>query len=517
MAPTTTSERDATSGRSGRLAKFFDMVLRGRRALHNAVDGNLFLESVCEQKDHSNCIEKLVASPEGMNSLKKAFRFDCESATFLNGIAAAFLRYLADDPLVRELLSGTLLKRVLLVVVDPPTFWTSLVNAHEAGLTNHNGEHALAWLLLELLSWSDDQPADLHSVAQQKVAETCKFSFLRSAVPKTCILGHKIKKLLDTTTKGSVGAGPEPGGRHDNDFANFRQIAVLPTANEIHSDEKPFYRRADFIEQVKSEDRGTVHLDNQFRLLREDLLGELRNDLQIALGQKKGKRTNYTAQRLSFEGIDCGSELKRQQCALLLRCNADFPQLKGLPLAKRKGFVKDNFYFMKHRSFGGLVDENGLVAFATLDRNEDLLARDPPVLNLQITDNAALSRTMLASKISRNLQFLQVATAVFAYEPILKCLQQKLDLPLETELLPDHEIIQPQKSSIASLCAMARDIGDLAGRNLQPILKTPKRKSIHLDESQAQSLRTGLTQALSLIQGPPGKLRSQISSNEPSY
>ncbi|KAL9620613.1 MAG: hypothetical protein Q9160_004867 [Pyrenula sp. 1 TL-2023] len=506
------SERYATSGRSGRLVKFFDLVLRGRRALHNTSDGNLFLESVCDQSDHSNCIEKLVASPEGMNSLKKALRFDCESAPFLNGIAAAFLRYLADDPLVRELLSGTLLKRVLLVVVDPPTFWTSLVNAHEAGLTNQDAEHALAWLLLELLSWSEHQPADLHQIAHQKIAQTCKFSFLRSALPETRILGHKIENFLNTTTKSSVGAGAEPGGRHDNDFANFRQIAILPTANEIHSDERPFYRRADFIEQVDGEDRITVHLDNQFRLLREDLLGELRNDLQIALGRKKGKRTNYAAQSLSFEGIECGSESKRQQCSLLLRCNADFPQLRGLSVAQRKDFVKNNFYFMKDRSFGGLVDENGLIAFATLARDEELLARDPPILNLRITENAVLLRAILASKVSLNVQFLQVSTPVFAYEPILKCLQQKTDLQLGMELLPDQGVIQPQESSIASLCTMARYVGNLAGRNLQPILKTPKGKSIILDESQAQSLRTGLTQALSLILGPPGTGKSLIGA-----
>ena len=47
---------------------------------------------------------------------------------------------------------------------------------------------------------------------------------------------------------------------------------------------------------TEPEKRVAVHLDNQFRLLREDMLAELRNDLQISLKKKQGKRRKKAAE-----------------------------------------------------------------------------------------------------------------------------------------------------------------------------------------------------------------------------
>lgn len=61
-------------------------------------------------------------------------------------------------------------------------------------------------------------------------------------------LGHKIKYVLDNTAD-TVGEGP--GGRHDNDHADYRKIKILPTAAEFSSTDRPFYRRADAIYSVE--------------------------------------------------------------------------------------------------------------------------------------------------------------------------------------------------------------------------------------------------------------------------
>ena len=368
MAPQNASDEAGAVSRSARLARFFDLVLRGKRALHGSTDGNLFLEAICSQADHANCIEKLAASAEGMNSLRKALRFDCESALFLNGFGTSFIRYLAEDPAVKEMLGGKLLQRVLIVVVDPPTVWNALTESHEAGRLDENAEFAFAWLLLELVSWSDNQPTDFFHIAKQKVTEQNKFCLLRAASRETRAIGRKLHHALQAPRVKGIGSDDNgPGGRHDNDFADFRQIAILPTADEIHSPERPFYRLANAIESIEDEDRPSVHLDNQFRLLREELLGELRGDLQIALGQRKGKRSGFVIPNLSFEGIYCGNESRRQQCALSLRCNVDFPQLAGLNSSQRKAFLKANFHFLKDRSLGCLLNGKEIVAFANLE------------------------------------------------------------------------------------------------------------------------------------------------------
>ena len=63
-----------------------------------------------------------------------------------------------------------------------------------------------------------------------------------------------------------------PGGRHDNDFADIRKIAILPTSDELASSgSDPFLSLASEIEpSLRLPDGLTFHVDRQFRLLRED-------------------------------------------------------------------------------------------------------------------------------------------------------------------------------------------------------------------------------------------------------
>jgi hypothetical protein len=93
---------------------------------------------------------------------------------------------------------------------------------------------------------------------------------------------------------------------------------ILPTPNEFASAERPFYRRADAIPGMTQENRGQVHLDNQFRLLREDLLGELRSDFQIATGQRRGRRKFVgclisNGQGVAFANVDRDEKLLAQK------------------------------------------------------------------------------------------------------------------------------------------------------------------------------------------------------------
>ena len=75
------------------------------------------------------------------------------------------------------------------------------------------------------------------------------------------------------------GALSEQGPRHDNDHANIFDIKILPTTEEIQSPR---------LEYLPSSDPTKHHLpglagllDRQFRLLREDTVGQLRDAVQI--------------------------------------------------------------------------------------------------------------------------------------------------------------------------------------------------------------------------------------------
>jgi len=170
--------------------------------------------------------------------------------------------------------------------------------------------------------------------------------------------------------------------------------------------------------------------------------------------------------------------------------------------ADRLKYVKDNKGFIRHQSFGCLISDGRVLAFATVERDEDLLSRSPPIIVLRIEDQEPFMKVLLASKSSGDLRFVQVDTAVFAYEPILKCLQKITELPLKEQIIDfqsgssatEAEILPPNIVE-----SIRRDSQD----DLRNTLNTPK--SIILDRPQADSLFNGLTKRVSLIQGPPGK------------
>jgi len=492
----TMAAQETNDKRLAGLTKLFNGVIHGNRELKSAQDGNRFLEALCAQEDASKCVENLIAAPQGLAAMAKAFRFSSSSA-FLNGPGSSALRFLSAGS-IKQLYGGHFLHRIIEQIVQPPTFWNTIVKAHHACTElTEDGTQAFAWLLLEILYCRSEEVPDVREVAEQVTQDN---SLMNHSLLEVRNLGHKIKHVLESTSSDAAEDGP--GGRHDNDFADFRKVKILPTPDEFVSADRPFYRRGDAIESVDLEQRGLLHLDNQFRLLREDLVGELRNDYQIAIGAKSG-RGKVILTDLQFAGIDCGIESRRKPCSVKLRCNTDIPQMQHLTnTATRKKYVLDNKNMLKHQSLGCLVSDGNIVAFATVDRDEDKLAQMLPILVLRIVDNDSFSKVLTASKSSKDLCFVQVATAVFAYEPILRCLQNMTDTPLQEQLLDHHSESHEALSGIQPVNVIA-NIAENFEHDLKDVIGTSK--SVELDKSQAESLLTGLTKRVSLIQGPPGK------------
>ena len=177
------------------------------------------MEALCAQEDVSKCVESLVAS-KGISAVAQAFRFSPDRS-FLNGPATAVLNHLSD-PSVKQFYGGQYLHRVLEQIVQPPTLWNIFVEAHDAHYLTPDGTRAFAWLLLELL-----QSLDIRN------------------------LGQKIKHVLESTSGDCADGGP--GGQHDNDHADYRNVKILPTPDEFASLEPPFYRRADAVQSVDVE------------------------------------------------------------------------------------------------------------------------------------------------------------------------------------------------------------------------------------------------------------------------
>lgn len=494
------------TGRLVRLSRALDGVLLGKTPVtkRNYLQ---FLEAIVAQTDPPSCLNKLFSSPQGVPSIQAAMRFDV-SVSFLNGPATEILIYLSC-PELPSIGSGEFLKRILLAIVDPPYFFSAFVDAFRAYRLDDKAHVAFAWLLLQLVLFTGTEEASTYLDLGQdpKIIDP----LLASAIPEVRAYAEKVKHVVQTRSVGDFDdAEYGPGGRHDNDKPNFREIAIIPTADEITSKQAPFMRKSVEIENSDAvETRVADYLDNHFRLLREDMIYEIREELQKILDNKRKSQRVSPIDGLRLASVHYTIDQPAQQkwktgrWSVLLRRASEFPHFVRLSNSKRKDWLRDNRRFLKHRSLACILREKVIIAFATIDRNEDLLAESPnPVIVLQFEGESNTVKALMKMKDATNLTLVPVDTAVFAYEPILKTLQNSRTLPLSEEMLFWDAAQQPAVVHRAPT-VIENLIRQDPAAELQDMLQTPK--SIKLDPTQSNSFLAGLTQAIAIIQGPPGR------------
>lgn len=486
--------------RLARLNNFFHSVNKGDRSLKTSLDGKRYIESLCCQSDSAACIDHVLHSPTGMSALQSSIRFDL-SSDFLNGPASALLNYL-QHPALGSLFEGALLRQVLASIADTAFFWNALEQAFRREELLLPAQISFGWLLMQLMRLPEPRCDKFYQTAQEsRILD----AFLKSPKVALRTIGSQINHLLSTwaiSTDNNTTGGA--GGRHDNDFADFRQVSIMPTADELASREPPFLRLAETLDDPDvAKDRLAMHLDNQFRLYREDMLGELREEVQIALGLKKGRHRGIVINDMILRGVDCGTEEKRQSWGLRLQCQKDLPQLHNVKSKDRKQAIESNYSLLRHQSLTCLILDGEISAFPSIHRDLDLLASMPPIITIRFAGagTASVARTMLKLKTCSAIKLVQIDTAVFAYEPVLHGLQRMKTLPLVDEILfwkPDSEIGQPPAPPRLVIEQLERH----PVRDIQSMIGSSK--SIVLDQSQNSSLIASLNQKVSLIQGPPG-------------
>jgi hypothetical protein len=490
---------DSDDPRVKRLSALFNNVVFGQRPLSTARDGKLFIESMCVQADPPSCAHKLLSNPLGLSALQASVRFDT-SVTFLNETAVLLLRYL-QSPSLGAIGSGSVLAQLLLSMVEPPFFWEALIKSFTGGLLNLNASQSFAWLLLQLISLPGITSSPYLAVAN---SSNILDLILKSSDGETRILGQKIKHALPLdVSELHNDAGAKPGGRHDNDHADHRKISIMPTADELLSKDRPFFRTADFIDNPDTvSSRRGIHLDNQFRLLREDMLGEIREELKILTGTKVGRHKGVIVDGLSLAGVEMGTERKRLPWGIVLKCNGELPHLKKINPSKRKDFLIDNRHILRQGNMACLLTDGEPVAFPTIHRDEEGLVKNPATITIQFADDPTLVYALSKLKTTNNSKLVQLDAAIFAFEPFLRRLQEMSDLPLMEELLhweAGSDVEGPSFQPVNVLKALE----SRAGEDLKNVLCT--QKSVILDDSQMQSLCACLLQRVSLVQGPPGE------------
>lgn len=489
--------------KAAKLNKLFNLIVTGRQPL-NEHNNTLFLESISTFPEPVGRFHAIVSNPNGLETLQKALWIDL-SPPFLNNAAAKLLQAM-KSPSLASTSGGSYLRKVVQAIVDPPIFWDALVDALKTDQLEPDAQASFAWLLLQLLTLSPDMAKQYAPLANDP---SIIGVLSKSSQPEVEVTLKKIGRAVATSGPSTIaGAQDAPGGRHSNDQTDFRDILILPTADELaFTSERTFLRPSHCLDDPSTEpNRVSIHLDNQFRLLREDMLHEMREELQLALGKKQGKQRGFVIEGLTPLEVYCKSSearAKESNWALTFRCKSDLWQFKKCKDAKaRHAYVKDNPRFLKHQSLTCLFIEGKVAAFPSIIRDETLLVHNPPILVLRFSGRQSIN-VLLQLPQAKNLKLIQVDTAVFSYEPVLTALQEKTSLPLDREILFFKEglLLAPPAhypfSVVASIRASPK-------QNLQPLLQTSK--PIILDPAQADALLGALSQRLALIQGPPGKL-----------
>ncbi|RTE73245.1 hypothetical protein BHE90_012334 [Fusarium euwallaceae] len=514
--------QNGPGSRTAKLIKSFWAITKGEQQITNTHSARLYLQGCkvfCEQKTAVKCVEVLISNPPGVTALERAVRADL-SADSITSTTLPFIHALSD-PGVASLNDGRFLRQLLSAVLEPATFWSALLPVYYSGKLDDAGLEAFAWLCLQIVS-DQSGSLDAHQIAVQNLMEDK--SLLKSQSSEVRKMAYRIEKVLCAFSLPNVASdGVSPGGRHDNDHADFRKITIYPTSDELLSTDEPYLQRLADVFDTPKDTRGPAYRDWLFRLLREDMLSEIREDLQTATGQKKSKRKPVALSQLNLVGLNDvngnNSSGHRPRASppytLNVACNQGIYFPKKLPKGGKKGFLEDTRQFMKHDSFGALCCGKDIIAFGSLVRDIHNLIQTPPVIGIRFTDDSSLGKALeaLRGPDQQRLKFLLVDTATFAYEPILKRLQTMTELPLEGQLIhseePSQDGTRPEAlnliiNKMKAYSTNGMKVKMMAGRTLK--------KDIYLEGAQLDSFINGLENELALIQGPPGTGKSFLGA-----
>ncbi|CCE27699.1 related to ECM32-DNA dependent ATPase/DNA helicase B [Claviceps purpurea 20.1] len=348
------------------------------------------------------------------------------------------------------------------------------------------------------------------------------------------------------------------GPRHDNDFADISKISILPTFEEIMSPRAEYLPLNDSSTWHVGGIRGRI--DREFRLLREDTIGQLRDTVrhvQEQLHQSPDQRltTKHNVRTYTYEhptpinvmfGRDGGLEL-------LVQCQ----QLATVQKLSAK--ERTTWWQQSRRLQAGallcLVDATGSVAFFVVSQSTMRSKADERKFGRQTsraekqeeTGQPAPSRTLSddAEFLYVTLQLVEndeeeVQKSLEWYRPIgvtkqrflvefpgvlldsfkhtlaaLQDLYKRPDVPFSDTIAspPEaaaHVVVQPPL--FARRPGFNYDAGCLrTGLMLSPMNNTDSQELASrtgLDESQSMAVLNTLSREISLVQGPPGTGKS---------
>ncbi|KAL2886130.1 NFX1-type zinc finger-containing protein 1 [Ceratocystis lukuohia] len=503
-----------SSVRKQRLNSLFQAVLKGTRKLHTTKDSHLFLEAILVQESSATALEEIVASHKGVESLR-----ECLVKDFSAGGLAMPLQTMAffSSPEVGAL-DHSLLRHVIKSILTPPTFWNAAKREFTAGSMSLESRYHFACFIKEVLVCPNINGINLDEDAKHIINSSF---FCNCPDFKSREIIYKIKNLLIMrlySPEKSLQSQASPGGRHDNDFKNIKDISIYPTNDELLSRDIPFYLTRDEVFETEESFRAAVHRDNQFRLVREDMLDKIRQSLQQDTGNTgKPHKKGMELSGLWLNGFAWGKFNCYNGTCMKLTCSSGLEKLNSLETkAAKTKFLNECTDYLRFGSCGVLKHNEDICCFVLLERDIQALVEDPSCVVIGFPDSRSFGKALeaITSYDARSLKLVFADIPVFAYEPILKSLQEMSAIPLQEILFrtgsrnaQENEVENVELNILQSQSRL---------RNAQVLNETVSYEEdcveYNLDPSQRDAIALGLSNKVCVIQGPPGTGKSYTGS-----
>ena len=345
--------------------------------------------------------------------------------------------------------------------------------------------------------------------------------------PQVASLPVVAKERRPTSVACWISDMEPPGGRHDNDHLNYRDIRIVPTVEELTCDIKPYLPLASG-ENNFIEDPMAALLDRNFRLLREDAISSMRTNLSES-ETKSWKNARIVDIHISTKGkfsvslviqFDLLPNTNWKRSKSLMRgsvvalCKDNRPVRTGT-ISVREDEIKKEWLndpggpkigvtFESDNEFSDSIQE----MVKNCSWNDKLCSLKVKLVNLGKTNTR---RTDLEEKVKACVEHLvtydlvEVSKSFFAYQPVLKTLQEMEAVPLANELVASDEGFISERPAYLpnTIILPEKDFGGSRVK-LDDWSTDEVVANTSLDRSQAEALRHSLSSRVVLMQGPPG-------------
>ncbi|WEW54842.1 hypothetical protein PRK78_000268 [Emydomyces testavorans] len=367
-------------------------------------------------------------------------------------------------------------------------------------------------------------------------------------------IGSSLPTLYERPKPGTIDKPPvtfttqkdPPGGRHDNDHADICQIKVMPTFQEI------LCSRSEYLPVINPRQWHVGGLDGlldrNFRLLREDTIGQLRDIIHVEMRPVSLKETqkNQTRTHVYRQVRVGGFDFDRFDGFKFLIEFAQPSNVHGMSKGRRQEWWQLSKR-LQPSALVCLADRRGFAIFCTVagpDRPDSRsnahshhwrrkaasLWEDANVasVTLELVESTENSLQYLLDCHSQRKDAHPISLVEFpgvllpSFQPTLLALQRMK----RAEEFPMSEFLAPQDMYISGcvnvpppvyatnpgfsfdLRCLMKDRSSLEVQHSQPVdLKRLQKNSI-LDDAQAVALVSTLQRRIGLIQGPPGTGKS---------